>query len=165
MRLVEPGRSSRRSFAPAASSRSAPPPGGRGAVCRRANLDYPSRGATTSSVWHSLRRSLRRVSGNAGRRNYEICGAALRHSSGPRGAGRPRGMTRNVCISREAMTRLNVLITSSYYWPEDTANAPYVTGRGTPQRARARRRRGDRIRALPRLEILRSRPPSGVGDA
>ena len=26
------------------------------------------------------------------------------------------------------MTRLNVLITSSYYWPEDTANAPYVTG-------------------------------------
>src|SRR5262245_66432187 len=26
------------------------------------------------------------------------------------------------------MTRLNVLVTSSYYWPEDTANAPYVTG-------------------------------------
>ena len=26
------------------------------------------------------------------------------------------------------MSRLRVLITSSYYWPEDTGNAPYVTG-------------------------------------
>ena len=27
-----------------------------------------------------------------------------------------------------AMARLTVLITSSYYWPEDAGSAPYLTG-------------------------------------
>jgi colanic acid biosynthesis glycosyl transferase WcaI len=32
------------------------------------------------------------------------------------------------CFAERMMTRSNVLITSSYYWPEDAGSAPYLTG-------------------------------------
>jgi glycosyltransferase involved in cell wall biosynthesis len=37
-------------------------------------------------------------------------------------------LTRDSMFVERAMTRLNVLITSSYYWPEDAGSAPYLTG-------------------------------------